>query len=334
MNAEKENQVPAFVSCIEAGSLEAMAVRLLKSLRTSGGRLSSAEFIAVKPRFGPALRKQTLNDFRALDGLLLNSQRENRFPWTPFFGKPLALIAAENVSKAGTFCFLDSDILFTSEPDELLLSEGVDFAACPAFDSASSSTGAGKANDAFWQMACASGGLALDDLPWLSSSMTHEPIRMHFNAGVMVYRRTSRFAEEWLETFTRILLSKFAHPDWGVHTADEVAAAVAVRKLDLKWRELAISHNHSINSWTARGYQPEPMRSAALLHYHTAMNPANWVRFLESLAIAHPSTYEWMRTLGPIQEGSFRTRIMRYLLRTSRAAWRWTVLRRCCKVGV
>src|SRR5690606_37796289 len=47
------------VTCVEAGTLEPMAVRMVRSLRRWGGRYSNVQVIAVTPRWGPPLRPQT-----------------------------------------------------------------------------------------------------------------------------------------------------------------------------------------------------------------------------------------------------------------------------------
>ena len=290
----------AFVCCIEAGPLEAMALRLIRSLRESGGRFRDCPFFAVTPRIGPALAGSTRRALAALEASLVDVRYQNRFPWTPYFGKALACVAADRDTTADCVCLLDTDIVITGEPNLLELGPPESFAGCLAFDSAVSSAGKGDANDHFWAAACAGLGLPLESLSWTTTSQSQERIRLHFNAGVLVFRRSSGFASAWLRNFDALLRSRIAHPVWGVHSVDEVTAAITVRLLDLTWRALPVSYNCSIPSWSAEAYHANRFRDAVLLHYHSGMTEGNWPRLIDCLRATHPDTAGWLAALGPV----------------------------------
>jgi hypothetical protein len=55
-----------FVACVESGPLEAQTVRLADSIRRFGGRLAGSDIIAVTPRFGPPLARETRRRFAEL----------------------------------------------------------------------------------------------------------------------------------------------------------------------------------------------------------------------------------------------------------------------------
>ena len=54
------------MTCIEAGPLEAQVLMLAESLRAFGGRWAKTDFIAVKPRRGPAISSNTRRDMKRL----------------------------------------------------------------------------------------------------------------------------------------------------------------------------------------------------------------------------------------------------------------------------
>jgi hypothetical protein len=319
-----------FVCCIEAGPLEAMALRLIRSLRESGGRFRDCPFFAVIPRTGPALARSTRRALSELAGSLVDVRSENRFPWTPYFGKALACVAADRSTTAECVCLLDTDIVITGEPNLLELDGPESFAGCLAFDAAVSSAGRGDANDHFWEAACAGLGLPLDALAWTTTSQSQERIRLHFNAGVLVFRRSSGFARAWLGNFNALLRSRIAHPVWGVHSVDEVTAAITVELLGLKWRPLPVSYNCSIPSWSAEGYRAARFRDAVLLHYHSGMTEGNWPSFIGCLRATHPETARWLAALGPVSGSTGPwSQVEIACLRTVRSLRRRWHIRRC-----
>src|SRR5580700_3984300 len=84
-----------FVCCVESGGLESQTIRMVRSLRQHGGRVADAPIIAVTPRFGPPLSKNTTQVFNRLNVTHIRRAGNNPHPWFKFLNKPLALIAAE-----------------------------------------------------------------------------------------------------------------------------------------------------------------------------------------------------------------------------------------------
>jgi len=101
-----------FVCCVESGSLESQTVRMVTSLRKRGGQFANAPIVAVTPRFGPPLSKQTHRAFDALDVTYIRRTSKFRFSWFKFLNKPLSLVFAEESIDSEVIGFLDSDLLF------------------------------------------------------------------------------------------------------------------------------------------------------------------------------------------------------------------------------
>ena len=121
----------AFVTCIEPGILERQVVNLLASIRRLGSPFSDAEFHAIKPRLGPGPRRQTLAELERLGGIYRAHPDPGRRWWDNYLGKAKAMDLVERTSGRDVLVFLDSDMICLSEPEEILLQAGEDFAACP-----------------------------------------------------------------------------------------------------------------------------------------------------------------------------------------------------------
>lgn len=129
--AMDQNQSITFVCCVESGSLETQSIRMIESMRRWGGRFSDCSIMAVTPRFGPPIAEKTKRIFEKLNVTYIRFQSKGSYSWFNFMNKPYAVLAAEKHSKSEFICWLDSDLIFLGEPDQLLLAEGEDFAASP-----------------------------------------------------------------------------------------------------------------------------------------------------------------------------------------------------------
>src|ERR1700761_6590781 len=83
----------SIVTCVEYGSLETMAIRMIESLRRWGGEFANLPVYAVKPRFGIPLRKETLKAFDRLNVTFMDIRPETKYTWFRFLNKPLSVMA-------------------------------------------------------------------------------------------------------------------------------------------------------------------------------------------------------------------------------------------------
>ena len=83
-----------FCTGVESGAMETMLLCLVQSIRRWGGKLKDAPFIAVKPRFGPPLKKNTLREFEKLNITFRNVSPTHGMPWFVWMNKPTTLLAA------------------------------------------------------------------------------------------------------------------------------------------------------------------------------------------------------------------------------------------------
>lgn len=293
-----------FVCCIESGSLESQTIRMVQSLRQYGGRLADAPLVAVTPRFGPPLNRKThqIFDICQVEHLYIRpDSQHSQYSWNNFINKPCAVMAVNERAKTEAIGWLDSDILFVGEPDQLGLQADESFLACTS-DQIGATTGPGDPLEPYWQAICQNLNLDIEALPWVTTQIEHARVRYYFNSGVFVYRRATAFAKQYLEFCIRILDSHIASKECGFFFADQIAMALASAKLNLSWRSLPLSHNYALSPkmhdvW----YNEDKLRDAKIVHYHDAMWLPFWTTFLQCMQDTHPDVAEWLHSLGPMK---------------------------------
>lgn len=293
----------SFVCCVESGSLEAQTVRLVESLRRWGGWCANAPIFAVTPRWGPPLSRETMQVFDHFGVEYLRHHTQNPYRWFKFLNKPLALSLAESYSQSEAICWLDSDLLFLGEPDQLFLQEGEDFLGC-ASDKEMGTFGAGDPFEPLWQASCKVLGIEIDEIPWIRTENKGELIRLYWNGGIFVYRRSTDFAKEYLRICTALLEARvgLAHSGYTIGFNEMSAIGFAVVTLGLAWRALPFSHDYIMGSLThAEEYREEQLRAAKIIHYHDAMWFWFWDEFMDCMQKTHPEIAAWLNSLGPMQ---------------------------------
>lgn len=288
-----------FVCCVESGPLETQTVRMIESLRRWGGQFANAPIVAVTPRFGPPLSESTNQAFETFNVNYLRFQAKNPYSWKNFMNQRYALIAAEEYSTSEFIGWLDSDLLIVGEPEQLLLKEGEDFVAC-APDKNMGTSGLEDPFDPYWQKACQAVGIDIEDLPWITTEMEGIRIRLHWNGGVFVYRRSTGFAQHFLQNSIQLFDARLAHPAAGIFFTQH-AVAMTVVKMGISWRTIPHSHNFTMGTKThAQWYREEQLKEAKIIHYHDSMWPHFWPEFIKCMGNTHPSVADWLSSLGPI----------------------------------
>jgi hypothetical protein len=292
-----------FVCCIESGPLEGMTLRLAESLRRWGGAFARCPVLAVQPRFGPPLTRSTRRELERLGVDFVKHSARNGHPWFCFLNKPHALVAAEERATTPLVAWLDGDVLVIREPAELALADDVDFAAC-AFDRNIGSTGPEDPLDAYWRKVAEVFGIDLDRLPWVVTEEEGARIRLYWNSGVFVWRRSTGFAGHYLQDCERLLESKVASSVAGIYFIDQVTLGISMVKWGLRWRALSYEYNYALGSKIAHLYDPAKLRATRILHYHDALWPHAWDQTRERLKAQRPDVHEWLDGHGPLRNAA------------------------------
>jgi hypothetical protein len=293
----------SFVCCVESGLLEGLTVRTIESLRRWGGAFSDAAVLALTPRRGPRLLPSTLEAFKRLNVRYLYQPTNSSYSWFQYYNKPLALAAAEEMADTELVAWLDSDILVVREPEALHLEDGVDFAACVSAKEMGT-CGPGDPFESLWQANCGALNIDIDSLPWVISEPERLRMRLYWNSGIFVYRRSKRLGRHFLDACTTLMNANngVSHKDFAISFNEMGAVGLAMHAAGLKWRELPYSHNHNINKRShPRLYREDEFRSAAVIHHHDSMLPDFWNTFLHCVQTTHPPVGQWLSGIGPLQ---------------------------------
>jgi len=310
------------VSCIESGVLEPLTLRMVESLRRFGGRFANTDVIAVTPRLTPPLSGETRRRMSELGIRHLKLRPNNPYAWHHFTNKPEAIAAVEQEVTTEAIAWVDSDILFIREPENLDLPSGVDFLASVTDMGMVGSTGGTDPHDSFWQRSAALIERSVDELPWL---MTPEGqrIRFYWNAGLFVYRRNRGFGRAFLSDLRRFLDRRVARTHLQVHAMDQVVLGLTVIRLGMTWRQLPESSNFPVCSFLPANYDANKVADASVLHFHDSMNPQLWNKLLQTIAPAHPRLHAWLEPQGPVVAPESRfSSVAREVLRLGRGARR------------
>ena len=317
------------VACVESGELEPKTIRMVESLRRFGGRFADLDVIAVTPRVGPRLAPETRRRFGELGVRHIHVRPQTRYVWHHYMNKAQAVMAAEAVTDADSILWMDSDIIFLREPNDLDLPEGVGFLASAPDTGLIGSHGSDDPHDAFWSRCASLIGRGVDDLPWLTTGDGHR-IRFYWNAGLFVYRRSTRFGHAFASLFERAMVEGVARNHAQVHGLDQVILGLTVLQLGLDWRAVPDTNNFPVISFLPHNFDPHKVEPVDVLHYHDSMSPALLPKLLETLRPAHPDVAAWLAPEGPVVGLTSPTRRMaRELLRLKRAGdRRWYYARR------
>ncbi|HBL31215.1 MAG TPA: hypothetical protein DD490_30685 [Acidobacteria bacterium] len=270
-----------FVICVEANRLEPQARLLCESLRTFGGRYRDAPILAVSPRPSLALDHFARKRLEALGvTVIVESLNETDSPYGTI-NRIVAGAWAEASTSQPYLVLLDTDTVFVGEPRFVRADVGVR----PVDVKGAATSGPDDPLDAYWSRLCAFGGIDLERLPFLSTTIDRVPIRASYNGGFTVVRRDLRI----LQATRRIFFASLAEnlrPRPGIEL-EVVASTGAVGRVASEWwgssqaaLSIAIWSRTSDVHVYGEGYNiplhsllgPErswPLRTRpVLLHYH------------------------------------------------------------------
>ena len=321
-NASRKPPSMTVVACIESGDLEPLTLRMVDSLRRFGGRFANLQVVAVTPRATPPLSRNTRRQMSQLGIRHLRVNPKNPYAWHHYTNKAEAIAAVEQIVTTETIAWIDSDIIFMREPDNLELPSGIDFLANATDTGMVGSTGETDPNDGLWQRAAALVGRKLDDLPWLETGDGHR-IRFYWNAGLFVYRRACGLGRCFVSDLRLFLDRQVARTHTQVHAMDQVVLGLTVLRLGMKWQALPMSSNFPVCSFLPANYDSDKLADVSVLHYHDSMNPVLWSKLLQTIAPSHRATYAWLEPQGPIVTRKYSfAGIAREVLRISRGVSR------------
>ncbi len=289
-----------FVLAIESGPLEPASVLYLKSLRRFGGRFAECPVLAIQPRVGPAIARETQRQLADLGARYIRRPQRGPHSWFVFMSKPYAYRIAEQEAQTPLIAFTDHDVLVAGEPTDLHLPDDMDFAACPS-DKNIGSSGPGDEHDALWLSLLETLRIDPEAYPWVTEFRGGERIRLYINSGVFVTRREAGFGQAWLDTLTEMIRSNIAHHRIGIAPFEQMAVGPAIHRLGLRWKTLPLAYNFNFQR-DHTDHERADFPDARLIHYHRTLQK-HWGWSVEVLRRSHPELGAWLAEQTPLDEG-------------------------------
>ncbi len=297
-------QTLSFLLCVEAGRLEPQSLLLVRSIRRWAGRYADAPIHAFRPREGPPLAEATHDAFDGL-GVTLHEEVLNRDHHEHVFANTIYVLRrAEDLLKEEVIAVCDSDKVFLSEPSAFDLPPGTNAAVTgPYYLSragyGSKSSGPGHPEDPYWQRLYDLAGAREE--PYVTGIEDGKRMRAFWNGGLVVFRRSARLGDAWMELFARALEAGH-HPREGARYLDELTLSALLAREPAAVLQLDPRYNYNIHR---RARLPEPWRSLELddlvsVHYHSWFNREGLLEDLEPPFRQDSERYRWLQDFLPM----------------------------------
>jgi hypothetical protein len=292
----------AFLACVERGPLEAQTVLLARSIRRFGGRFRADPIHAIQPRAGEAIARSTRVALAGL-GVDLHSEVLNRdFVSYSVGNKIFASAWAEEALGHDVLVFLDSDTIFTGEPDELDLAGGIDAALRPAHSVGHNSSGPGHPMDPYWRRVYDLFGIT--DERYVETELG-TITRAYFSAGLIAVRRQAGLFRQWKRDF-HALTAADCLPESGIARADEIALAVTMLRvmdrvslLDARYNYLIFKRAQLLPPWDR-----VPLERLVHVHYRRAFSEPGFLRRVQPPLLPDSDVLAWLESYVPLSDGN------------------------------
>ena len=194
----------AFLMCTEGGQLEQESELMVRSFRKYAGKLSTAPIYSFHVREQNPPSQSAIETLHSLDVRHQQVILNTRYPNYPLANKPLLCAHAEQTIDADILVFLDSDLVFFSEPTEFLLSPEYDVGIRPEHHKMIGSEGADDPNEDYWHRLHAIAGSQRVDR-FITTTVDRKHIRAFWNSGVVAVKRRLGIFSAWQQTLDRLL---------------------------------------------------------------------------------------------------------------------------------
>lgn len=165
---------PTFVLCIENNAIRPQALLLCESIRAFGGRHRAAPIVAVAPRAGQGVDRDTRSRLEAMDVDYVEQPLNQICPAYGSANRVFAAAWAEPRASTEWVVVLDSDTVFL---DELALPSDANVAVRPVDAKGSATTGPGDPFEDYWLKLASLQGVALDTLPFITTTYGGDRVR-------------------------------------------------------------------------------------------------------------------------------------------------------------
>ncbi len=277
----------SIICAIEAGRLETQTILMLNTLKRFGGALSSARVIAFQGRQGPRISAATEQVLKDLGVEYVVSTQDNRAPWFNYTNKIAAVEYAQKTFTTPWRMWLDSDIVFLSEPSFVKMLKPYDCDFLARFEYTAPAEHAGETVHAeYWRQIARICSVDLAATPYEQLDLPATSMKPYFNSGFMVWNANTDFAETYAKNFYRILAARVTPKTTGPWFADQVALTPTIAALRLRHRMMTSEDHLMLFAYhlADRAFL-DRLPSASAVHYSKSRDPASRQDF-DALVVA------------------------------------------------
>lgn len=281
----------SFIFCVEAGRLEYQTCLMISTFRKNAGeRLKNSPLYAVSGRSGPRLSNRTLKFFMENNVWYIEAHQHNPKPWFNYSNKIAAVSWAQENLKTEYIVWLDSDILISGEFIEELPGD-FDFAGRCETHAPVVTYGNDK-YVSYWEKVSDLANCGFDQIPWIKIENIEVEIKLYFNSGFFIWRKSSVFAEKYRKVFIELLNSRYATSDGTAWFADQVIISPIIIANCLSWRHIPLRNHHMVFSGHIDGKDPSPyMGNSNLIHYSKSLSGDYKNKMMMRLKVELPKVY-------------------------------------------
>lgn len=189
-----------FVLCIENNAIREQALLLCESIRRFGGRYRSAPIVAVAPREGFGIDYWSRLRLRWLNVEYVEKPLNRICPEYGSANRVFTAAWAEKRARSEWIVVLDSDTIFLCEPE---LPVGADVAVRPVDLKGSATGGPSDPFEGYWMKLAEIGGVSLNRLPFIRTTISEQRIRASYNGGLIVVKSNTGILGAWADLFSR-----------------------------------------------------------------------------------------------------------------------------------
>jgi hypothetical protein len=190
--------------CTEGGQLEKESLLMVESFRRFTGSLKDAPIYSFQVRDKNDVSPDTIRKLEAFgvkhQKVVLNTQYPDYF----LANKPLLCAYAEQTIDTEILVFLDSDLVFFSEPKEFFLPPGCDVGIRPEHAKMIGSEGKHDPNDEYWKHLYQIAGLKEEPI-YVTTTVDRKRIKAFWNSGVVAVRPSAGIFTAWKNTIEQLL---------------------------------------------------------------------------------------------------------------------------------
>jgi hypothetical protein len=292
----------AFILCTEGGALEPESLLMVESFRKYTGKFKDAPLYSFQVREKNDVSAETIAKLTAFgvdhQKVVLNT----KYPDYPLANKPLLCAYAEQHVDADIIVFLDSDLVFFSEPTEFLLPPEYDIGIRPEHHQTIGSVGSSDPNEAYWLRLYHIAGVTDIDR-FVTTTVDQKKVRAFWNSGVVAFRRSTGICAAWQRTIEQLVEvgTNITTENWYY---EQSALSATICATTAKVFNFSPGYNYPVHSHNAMpvAEQLGSMEDIVCIHDHLfrprkeAYRERTWVKTLKHMKKFDRSTpkYKWL----------------------------------------